>query len=106
MPKDKYMSFNDTLFRNQQRWDYEFGIPSPDGVHAALVQLASEAGMSAADADRCIASTKDDEAISKVGEDGVAKYAVNATPTFVINGQAQAGFDNFTTRLDAALAGN
>jgi protein-disulfide isomerase len=71
-----------------------------------LVQLASEAGMSASDADRCIAATTDDDAISKVGEDGVAKYAVNATPTFVINGQSQAGFDTLTTRIDAALAGN
>jgi protein-disulfide isomerase len=105
MPKDKYMSFTDSLFRNQSRWDYEFGIPSPEGVHAALVQLAGEAGMSAADADRCIASTADEAAISKVGEDGVAKYAVNATPTFVINGQAQAGFDDFFGRLDHALAG-
>ena len=34
MPKDKYMSFTDTLFREQSRWDYEFGIPQPDGVHA------------------------------------------------------------------------
>jgi protein-disulfide isomerase len=103
MPKDKYMSFTDSLFRNQSRWDYEFGIPSPDGVHAALLQLASEAGMSSADADRCIASTTDDDAISKVGEDGVARYAVNATPTFVINGQAQAGYQNFFENLDAAL---
>ena len=106
MPKDKYMSFNDSLFRNQARWDYEFGIPSPDGVHAALLQLASESGMSNADADRCIAATADDDAVSKVGEDGVAKYAVNATPTFVINGQAQAGFENFFERLDAALSKN
>jgi len=105
MPRDKYMSFTDSLFRNQSRWDYEFGIPSPDGVHAALLQLAGEAGMSAADADRCIVSTKDDDAISKVGEDGVAKYAVNATPTFVINGQAQAGFENLISRIDAALVG-
>ena len=104
MPKDKYMSFTDTLFRNQSRWDYEFGISSPDGVHAALVQLASESGMNAADADRCIASTADDEAISKVGEDGVAKYKVEATPTFVINGQAEAGFQDFFARLDSALA--
>ena len=104
MPKDKYMSFTDTLFCNQSRWDYEFGISSPDGVHAALVQLASESGMNAADADRCIASTADDEAISKVGEDGVAKYKVEATPTFVINGQAEAGFQDFFARLDSALA--
>ena len=105
MPKDKYMSFQDSLFRNQSRWDYEFGIPSPDGVHAALLQLASEAGMNNADADRCIASTKDDDAISKVGEDGAAKYQVGATPTFVVNGQAQAGFENLIARLDVALAG-
>ncbi|HJT43886.1 MAG TPA: thioredoxin domain-containing protein [Rhizomicrobium sp.] len=104
--KDKYMDFTDTLYRNQPRWDYEFGIPSPDGVHAALVQLAQEAGMNGADAQRCIASTADEEAISKVGPDGVAKYAINATPTFVINGQAEGGFENLFSRLDMALAAN
>ena len=104
MPKDKYFSFHDTLFRNQSKWDYEFGIPSPDGVHAALVQLAQEAGMSAPDADRCIASTADEAAITKVGEDGVAKYAVAATPTFVVNGQSESGFENLFSRIDAALA--
>ncbi|MEO8300806.1 MAG: thioredoxin domain-containing protein [Rhizomicrobium sp.] len=105
MPKDKYMSFTDTLFREQPRWDYEFGIPQPEGVHAALVQLAQESGMSAADADRCIASTADEAAISKVGEDGVAKYAVAATPTFVVNGKSQSGFENLFSRIDDALAG-
>jgi protein-disulfide isomerase len=105
MPKDKYLSFHDTLFRNQSKWDYEFGIPSPDGVHAALVQLAGEAGMSAAQADRCIASTSDEDAISKVGEDGVAKYQVNATPTFVVNGQAEAGWEHLNARIEAGLAG-
>lgn len=104
MPKDKYMSFNDTLFREQSRWDYEFGIPSPEGVHAALVQLAQEAGMNAADAERCIASTADDKAISKVGQDGVAKYAITGTPTFVVNGQPETGFENLFSRIDAALA--
>jgi protein-disulfide isomerase len=105
LPRDKYMAFNDSLFRNQAKWDYEFGIPSPDGVHAALVQLAQQAGMSSADADRCLASTSDEAAINKVGEDAVAKYAVNATPTFVVNGQAEAGFDDLFSRLDMASAG-
>ena len=53
MPKDKYLSFTDSLFRNQSRWDYEFGIPSPQGVHAALIQLAGEAGMTRLDATEC-----------------------------------------------------
>lgn len=104
MPKDKYMSFTDALFRNQQKWDYEFGVPSPDGVHVALLDLAATSGMSADAANKCLAATTDDDAISKVGEDGVAKYNVNATPTFVINGQGQAGFEAFFERLDAALA--
>jgi protein-disulfide isomerase len=105
MPKDKYMAFNETLFRNQAKWDYEFGIPSPDGVHAALLALAQEAGMSNAEADRCLASTSDEAAINKVGEDAVAKYAVGATPTFVVNGQAEAGFEDLFARLDMASAG-
>lgn len=104
MPKDKYMEFTHTLYREQPRWDYEFGIPQPAGVHAALVQLAQEAGMSAADAERCIASPTDEAAISKVGEDGVAKYGVAATPTFVVNGQSESGFENLFSRIDSALA--
>jgi protein-disulfide isomerase len=104
LPKDKYMAFMDLLFRNQSKWDYEFGVPSPDGVHAALLELVGQMGMPAADADRCIAAATDEAAISKVGEDAEAKYNVNATPTFVINGNAEAGFEDFFARLDAALA--
>ena len=46
----------------------------------------------------------DEDAISKVGEDGVAKYKVAATPTFVVNGQSELGFENLFSRIDAALA--
>jgi protein-disulfide isomerase len=104
LPKDKYMTFMDLLFRNQQKWDYEFGVPTPDGVHAALLALVGTMGMSSADADRCIAATTDDDAISKVGEDGESKYQINATPSFVINGKSEAGFEEFFAHLDAALA--
>jgi protein-disulfide isomerase len=103
MPKGKYMTFVDTLFRNQAKWDYEFGIASPEGVHAALVQLAQGFAMSPADADRCIASTSDEAAINKVSEDAVSRYKVDATPTFVINGAAEAGFENLFQRLDVAV---
>ena len=104
LPKNKYMAFMDLLFRNQQKWDYEFGVPTPDGVHAALLELVGTMGMSSADADRCIAATTDDDAISKVGEDGQTKYQINATPSFVINGKTEAGFEEFFAHLDAALA--
>jgi protein-disulfide isomerase len=98
------MAFMDLLFRNQQKWDYEFGVPSPEGVRAALFQLVGTMGLSQPDAERCLADTKMDDAISKVGEDGVAKYHIQGTPTFVTNGQPKDGFDDFFARLDAALA--
>ena len=126
MPKDKYMSFMDTLFRSQQKWDYEYGVPSPEGVHVALLDLAGQAGMRAAYANKFLAATTDvlaivnrhqganaeqamiaatdENAISNVGEDGVAKYNITATPTFVIQGQPLTGFEDFFERLDAALA--
>ena len=105
LPKDKYMAFTDLLFRSQQKWDYEYGVPSPDGVHAALLELVGTMGMSQTDADRCISAATDENAISKVGEDGVAKYQVNATPTFVVNGQAEAGWEHLIARIDAGLTG-
>ena len=105
LPKDKYMAFNDLLFKSQQKWDYEYGVPSPDGVHAALLELVGTMGMSQSDADRCLADTKDEDAISKVGEDGVAKYNISGTPTLVINGNPAPRFDDFFSRLDAALSG-
>ena len=46
LPKDKYMAFMDLLFRSQQKWDYEYGVPSPDGVHVALLELVGTMGMS------------------------------------------------------------
>ncbi|HEY2009748.1 MAG TPA: thioredoxin domain-containing protein [Rhizomicrobium sp.] len=104
LSKDKYMAFMDLLFRSQQKWDYEFGVPSPDGVHAALLELVGTMGMSAADANRCIADKKDEDALVKVGMDGEAKYKVGGTPTLVINGKGEAGFEDFFARLDAALA--
>jgi protein-disulfide isomerase len=104
LPQDKYMAFMDLLFRNQQKWDYEFGVPTPDGVHAALLELVGTMGMGSADADRCIADKKIEDAIVEVGLDAETKYKVGGTPTFVINGKSETGFEDFFARLDAALA--
>ena len=99
------MAFMDLLFRNQSKWDYELACPRPMACMPRCCELVGRWACRQADADRCIAATTDEDAISKVGEDGVAKYNVNATPTFVINGKARAGFEHFFARLDAALAG-
>ena len=43
LPEDKYFSFIDLLFRNQPKWDVEYGVTD---VHAGLVLLGRIAGMS------------------------------------------------------------
>ena len=88
MPKDKYMSFMDLLFRNQQKWDYEFGVPSPDGVHAALLDLAG--GIRHERRCRQQAASPPPPMTTpsaRWARTAVAKYKINATPTFVINGK-------------------
>ena len=54
LPEDKYFSFIDLLFRNQPKWDVEYGVQSPEGVHDGLVLLGRIAGMSAEQVDQCI----------------------------------------------------
>jgi protein-disulfide isomerase len=87
LPADNYIPFIDQLFRNQSKWDVEFnpGFSEKD-VHDALIQQARIAGMGADEANKCIANKAEDERINAVAKDGMAKYNITGTPTFVING--------------------
>jgi protein-disulfide isomerase len=86
LPEDKYFTFIDLLFKNQPKWDVEFGVQSPEGVHAGLVQVGRIAGMSAEQVDQCMANKAEDDRINKVASDGEARYGISATPTFILNG--------------------
>jgi protein-disulfide isomerase len=105
LPEDKYFSFIDLLFRNQPKWDVEYGVTD---VHAGLVLMGRIAGMSADQVDKCIDNKTEDDRINKVAADGESKYNISGTPTFVVNGNAlPAGndYDGLSKALDAALAG-
>jgi protein-disulfide isomerase len=108
LPEDKYLTFIDLLFKNQPKWDVEFGIQSPEGVHAGLVQVGRIAGMSAEQVDQCMANKAEDDRINKVASDGEARYGINATPTFILNGvkigSGNIPFDTISKLLDAELA--
>lgn len=91
LPKERYFSFMDLLFRNQPKWDPEYAaensaLQTPEGIHAGLIQLARVAGMSPEQADRCLDNTAEDERINKVAADGQMRYSITGTPTFVVNG--------------------
>jgi protein-disulfide isomerase len=108
LPEDKYFAFVDLLFKNQPKWDVEFGVQSPEGVHDGLVLLGRIAGMSAQQVDQCMANKAEDERINKVASDGEARYSINSTPTFILNGvkigSGNLPFDAMSKLLDAELA--
>jgi protein-disulfide isomerase len=80
-PPDGYFSMIDVLFRSQNDW-----ARASDPL-AALKQIGRTAGLSNADIDRCVA----DEAGLNRLVDGIkeaqAKFGVDSTPSFVINGK-------------------
>ena len=90
MPADKYFEFIDLMFRNQPKWDWEYGVTD---IHAGLVQMGRIAGLSADQVDKCIADTTVQEHINKVAQDGQTRYSITGTPTFVINGGVHSAAD-------------
>ncbi|HJT43885.1 MAG TPA: DsbA family protein [Rhizomicrobium sp.] len=107
LPEDKYFAFIDLLFKNQPKWDYEFGI-SREGVHEGLVLLGRIAGMSREQVDQCMASTAEDARINKVSSEAQSRYSVSGTPTFILNGvnigSGNLPFETLSKLLDAELA--
>jgi protein-disulfide isomerase len=105
LPEDKYFDFIDLLFRNQPKWDVEYGVLD---VHGGLVTLGRIAGMSAEQVDKCISNTSEDDIINQVAKDGETKYSITGTPTIVVDGVSAGShfftYDEIKTLLDTALA--
>lgn len=108
LPEDKYFTFIDLLFKNQPKWDVEFGVPSPEGVHDGLVLLGRIAGMSREQVDQCMENKAEDERINKVSSDGESRYSITGTPTFILNGvsigSGNIPFETLSKLLDKEIA--
>ena len=103
LPADNYFQFIDLMFRNQDKWDPEFGITD---THTALVAMGRIAGMSAEQVDTCIGNQAEQKTITDVGQEASTKYNVSGTPSFIINGQFRSGevpWDQMKTLLDSML---
>jgi protein-disulfide isomerase len=84
LPADNYFQFLDLLYRNQPKWDPEYGVTD---VRGGLIQMARIAGMSAEKVDQCIADRDKRDRINRVAQDGETKYSIHAVPCFVVNGE-------------------
>ena len=104
LPAEQYLPFIDLLYRNQAKWDPENGVSD---VHGGLVAMARIAGLSADQADACIADKAKQARIMAVAQDAASRYGINGTPTFVINGEVQtpgAPWPDIKAKLDSLLA--
>ena len=97
LPANNYFQFIDLLFRNQPKWDPENGVQD---VHGGLVQMGRIAGLSAEQVDRCIGDQAQQQRIAQVGQDATTRYAINGTPTFIINGEIHSVFTNWQEMKD------
>ena len=84
LPKDSYFAFMDMMYRNQDKWDPD-GNEIPD-VHAALLQMGSTAGLSTARVESCISDKTALDQIAKVGQYAATSYAIDSTPSFLVDG--------------------
>ncbi len=80
MPEDKFVSFMDLLFQEQDKWAFNANYKD------ILRQNAKLAGMSDETFDACLANNALKEAILGDMKAAGEQYKVQSTPSFVING--------------------
>ncbi|HEX3064594.1 MAG TPA: DsbA family protein [Candidatus Polarisedimenticolia bacterium] len=96
----RYFTLVDTLFKSQDYWATQQQAIVP------LRQIATNEGVDQKTYDACLADTAlKDKIISRLQE-ASTKYKIEATPSFIVEGQVHAGeisYDDFKKLLDAAL---
>jgi protein-disulfide isomerase len=93
---DRYFAFIDTFFRTQDQWARN---PQP---LAAIKTIAKLGGMGEEQVDKCIADSGLLNEINARKDDGMKRYNVDSTPSFIINGKLASGdmsYDEFSKLL-------
>ncbi len=94
LPPDRYEPFIMALFANQDRWAFARGVDTTD----ELWKTAALAGMSRPTFDQAVADGSLKNWILQQQADDQKQWSIDATPSFVINGQKYSGemsFDAF-----------
>jgi protein-disulfide isomerase len=91
VPGEGYFGMIDILFRSRGEW-----TTASDQL-AALKQVGRTAGMASADIERCTADEAVANSIAAGMKDAQAKFGINSTPSFVINGKTYTNmpFDDY-----------
>ena len=91
LPPKRYFKFLDVLFLNQELWAWE------NNFHAPLSRIAKMAGMSQEKYEACVQTDENLNAVAAAKMVGTNEHEVQATPTFIINGEEKIeGFQTFS----------
>jgi protein-disulfide isomerase len=93
LPAERYEPFVSALFASQDRWAFAPGVNST----AELWKLAALAGMSRATFDATLADTAFRDAILAQQKADAARWNIDSTPSFVIDGAMRAGEMSYDT---------
>lgn len=96
--KDKYFGVIDAIFHAQQEM-----FTSGD-VRGTLLRIAQSAGMTEEQFNQCVADEAALKALDARVQEAVREDKINATPTFVINGEKVKEGAMTMAELDAAVA--
>ena len=94
---DKFFTTLDALYRNQYSWAFS------SDYRSGLKTVVASLGITPNDVEACLASTDLRSGILTMRSEATAAHGVNATPTFVINGQKTVGaltFAQFSAIID------
>jgi len=98
LPANQYFPFCSALFASQDTWAFAPGINYTD----QLWKMAALAGMSRSTFDKAVADSSLKNWIQTQQVADEKMYNIEATPTFLINGKAQAGdmsYDEFVSAI-------
>ena len=93
---DQFFGFLDLLFATQPQWSR---APDPLG---ALQGIAKQAGLNEEASNACLNDESVLRAILLQRQEAAEKFAINSTPSFVVNGETLSGalgFDRFDSHL-------
>jgi protein-disulfide isomerase len=97
LPAEQYLPFCSALFASQDTWAFAPGVNYTD----QLWKIAALAGMSRPTFDRAIADNALKTWIQTQQVADEKMYNIEATPTFLINGKAQAGDMSYSDFVSA-----
>ena len=101
-PADRYFGVVDALFATQGSWASE---TDPQAMLGKLYGVGRQAGLTDAEMDACMQDRAMAEALVAEYQKNAAADAVDATPTFLINGEkvSNMSYEELAAKLDAAL---